>query len=228
MWSVAGACRRSRPQPHAHHGGDGVPHPCEHPRGSRRSVVSAEVTGLTSSRTRCRPRCSSSTRRSPVPLRNVVARSGAQLATARGIHEVVMQEMLHMTLVANVMNTLGVTPKIYLASFVPKYPGPLPHSDGKITCNCVRSRRPRWRRSARSTPATNPAPPERTSTTRSRSSTSGSCGRWAVRELAVGVDGEPEPASEAEHLLLRQRRRRDRGEEKRHRQDGDRDDHVRR
>ena len=58
---------------------------------------------------------------------------GRNSAAARGIHEVVMQEMLHMTLVANVMNALKAKPVIADAGFVPRYPGTLPHSDGKIT-----------------------------------------------------------------------------------------------
>lgn len=46
------------------------------------------------------------------------------------IQSVVMEEMLHLTLVANVMNALGGSPRIDSADFVPDYPCPLPHSAG--------------------------------------------------------------------------------------------------
>jgi len=42
------------------------------------------------------------------------------------IKSVVTEEMLHMTLVANVLNALGGTPQLNHAGFVPAYPGPLP------------------------------------------------------------------------------------------------------
>lgn len=54
---------------------------------------------------------------------------GRNRTAARVLHEVVMQEMLHMTLVANVLNGLGVTPSIYRPDFLLSYPAYLPHSN---------------------------------------------------------------------------------------------------
>ncbi|MEH0417411.1 ferritin-like domain-containing protein [Streptomyces sp. B21-083] len=42
------------------------------------------------------------------------------------IRSVVMQEMLHMALVANILNAIGATPQIAHPGTVPRYPGPLP------------------------------------------------------------------------------------------------------
>jgi rubrerythrin len=42
------------------------------------------------------------------------------------IRSVVMQEMLHMALVGNILNSMGATPRIGAPGFVPHYPGPLP------------------------------------------------------------------------------------------------------
>lgn len=42
------------------------------------------------------------------------------------IESVVFEEMLHMTLAANVLNALGGTPAIGHPGFIPDYPGPLP------------------------------------------------------------------------------------------------------
>lgn len=42
------------------------------------------------------------------------------------IESVVVEEMLHMTLAANVLNALGGSPSIDQPGFVPSYPGPLP------------------------------------------------------------------------------------------------------
>jgi hypothetical protein len=42
------------------------------------------------------------------------------------IESVVFEEMLHMTLAANVLNALGGTPAIGQPGFIPEYPGPLP------------------------------------------------------------------------------------------------------
>jgi hypothetical protein len=46
------------------------------------------------------------------------------------IHSVVIEEMLHMTIAANLMNALGGEPQINTPEFVPTYPGPLPMSVG--------------------------------------------------------------------------------------------------
>lgn len=48
------------------------------------------------------------------------------------IRSVVMEEMLHMTLVANLLNAIGGTPKLDEAEHVPKYPTHLPHSGEKF------------------------------------------------------------------------------------------------
>ncbi|UOD30130.1 ferritin-like protein [Massilia violaceinigra] len=47
-------------------------------------------------------------------------------AVAAIIESVVMEEMLHMLLVANVLNAIGGQPDIAAPGFVPRYPGPLP------------------------------------------------------------------------------------------------------
>lgn len=47
-------------------------------------------------------------------------------AIAAIIQSVVVEEMLHMTLVSNVMNALGGTPQVDKPGFIPTYPGHLP------------------------------------------------------------------------------------------------------
>lgn len=47
-------------------------------------------------------------------------------AIADIIQSVVVEEMLHMTLAANVLNAIGGTPQINTPDFIPTYPGPLP------------------------------------------------------------------------------------------------------
>lgn len=54
---------------------------------------------------------------------------GSNRAAAQVIQSVVMEEMLHMTLVANVLNAVGGHPAIDRHGFVPSYPTFLPHSD---------------------------------------------------------------------------------------------------
>jgi hypothetical protein len=49
---------------------------------------------------------------------------------ARLIRSIVVQEMLHMTIAANILIAIGGSPSINTASFIPKYPGPLPLSIG--------------------------------------------------------------------------------------------------
>lgn len=51
------------------------------------------------------------------------------------IRSVVLEEMLHMTLVANLMNAVGANPDLTKADFVPKYPHILPHSDACFEIN---------------------------------------------------------------------------------------------
>src|SRR5690606_1406942 len=43
---------------------------------------------------------------------------------------IVIEEMLHMTIAANILNALGGHPVINSADFVPEYPGPLPMGIG--------------------------------------------------------------------------------------------------
>ena len=45
---------------------------------------------------------------------------------ARSIHEITMEEMLHMALACNLLTAIGGTPEINTAEAVPVYPGPLP------------------------------------------------------------------------------------------------------
>ena len=52
--------------------------------------------------------------------------AGKNAAIAKIIQSVVIEEMLHMTLVSNVMNALGGSPQIDGPGFIPLYPGPLP------------------------------------------------------------------------------------------------------
>ncbi len=51
---------------------------------------------------------------------------------ARVIRSVVLEEMLHMALAANVLNAVGGSPSLNHAEFVPRYPGKLPHSFGQF------------------------------------------------------------------------------------------------
>ena len=44
------------------------------------------------------------------------------------IFDVALEEMLHMMLVANIMNAIGVPPRLKHSGFIPIYPGPLPGS----------------------------------------------------------------------------------------------------
>jgi hypothetical protein len=54
---------------------------------------------------------------------------GTNREAASVIRSVVMEEMLHMILVANVMNAVGRKPVLAKEGFIKPYPGPLPHSD---------------------------------------------------------------------------------------------------
>ncbi len=59
-------------------------------------------------------------------------REGANELPARIIRSVVMEEMLHMTLVGNVLNAVGGSPVIACEKFIPNYPCPLPFSNGAL------------------------------------------------------------------------------------------------
>ena len=49
-----------------------------------------------------------------------------------GVHGVVMEEMLHVVLAANVLNAIGGSPDLCHPQFVPRYPAVLPHSNGQV------------------------------------------------------------------------------------------------
>jgi hypothetical protein len=58
---------------------------------------------------------------------------GTNREAASVIRSVVMEEMLHMVLVANVMNAVGRTPVLAKPGFIKPYPAPLPHSDDSFS-----------------------------------------------------------------------------------------------
>ena len=65
-------------------------------------------------------------------------RGGSNVEAAELIESVVMEEMLHMVLAANVLNAIGGTPSIGHPGFVPRYPCTLPHSDGRLVVHLRR------------------------------------------------------------------------------------------
>src|SRR4051812_16031301 len=46
------------------------------------------------------------------------------------IRDVVIEEMLHLTLAANILNAIGGAPRLSDPQFIPTYPGPLPMGIG--------------------------------------------------------------------------------------------------
>ena len=58
--------------------------------------------------------------------------NGANVSASALIRSVVMEEMLHMVLVANLLNAIKGEAKVNDPQFIPKYPAPLPHSDKKF------------------------------------------------------------------------------------------------
>ena len=58
---------------------------------------------------------------------------GANTAASALIRSVVMEEMLHMLLAANLLNAIGGEPSVDSPKFVPSYPTYLPHSDQAFT-----------------------------------------------------------------------------------------------
>lgn len=56
-------------------------------------------------------------------------KDGANLVATNIIKSVVVEEMLHMVMAANILNAIGGTPVIDTKASVPKYPSFLPHSD---------------------------------------------------------------------------------------------------
>jgi hypothetical protein len=62
-------------------------------------------------------------------------KDGTNQQSVRQIRSVVMEEMLHMTLAANILNAIGGTPKVGDENFVPSYPTYLPQSDEAFVVN---------------------------------------------------------------------------------------------
>lgn len=59
---------------------------------------------------------------------------GKNVASSEIIESVVVEEMLHLTLAANVLNALGGSPVLDSPEFIPSYPGPLPGAvEGGLT-----------------------------------------------------------------------------------------------
>jgi hypothetical protein len=59
-------------------------------------------------------------------------RPGTNLQIAEHIREIVLEEMLHMTIAANILIAIGGSPSINQPGFVPNYPGPLPMNIGDL------------------------------------------------------------------------------------------------
>ncbi|SOD89704.1 ferritin-like domain-containing protein [Spirosoma fluviale] len=56
---------------------------------------------------------------------------GANLGQRKIIYSVVVEEMMHMSIAANILNALGGSPQINNPQFIPSYPGPLPMGIGQ-------------------------------------------------------------------------------------------------
>jgi hypothetical protein len=65
-------------------------------------------------------------------------REGSNAEAARIIQSVVVEEMLHMTLAANVLNAVGGKPKIGSRKWAPVYPSDMPHSAIRFKVNLLR------------------------------------------------------------------------------------------
>ncbi|MDX2121082.1 MAG: ferritin-like protein [Gemmatimonadota bacterium] len=62
---------------------------------------------------------------------------GSNVAVSALIRSVVMEEMLHMVLAANLLNAVGGKPDVSHRKFVPSYPAYLPHSDKAFQVNLL-------------------------------------------------------------------------------------------
>jgi hypothetical protein len=62
-------------------------------------------------------------------------KDGSNLEAVQIIKSVVVEEMLHMILAANVLNAIGGSPRLNHPEFIPKYPTFLPHSDDSFHVN---------------------------------------------------------------------------------------------
>lgn len=59
-------------------------------------------------------------------------RAGTNADIVRQIREIVIEEMLHMTIASNILIAIGGSPAINKPDFIPKYPGPLPMNIGDL------------------------------------------------------------------------------------------------
>jgi CDGSH-type Zn-finger protein len=59
-------------------------------------------------------------------------KDGHNAEAAEVIHSVFMEEMLHLTLAANLLNAVGGRPRLDAPELLPAHPTPLPHSDGSV------------------------------------------------------------------------------------------------
>lgn len=64
--------------------------------------------------------------------------AGANFEVAAILRSVVMEEMLHMALVANLLNALGGRPSVTHKGFIPEYPTTLPHGDHSFEVHLCR------------------------------------------------------------------------------------------
>jgi hypothetical protein len=65
----------------------------------------------------------------PYLLALYTIRPDTNMEAARILRTVVVEEMLHLTLAANIFNAVGGTPSLLASDFVPKYPAPLPDGE---------------------------------------------------------------------------------------------------
>lgn len=65
-------------------------------------------------------------------------REPANRVPAELIRSIVMEEMLHMTLVANLLNAVGGRPRLAYSGFVPAYPAHLPHCGARFKVSLER------------------------------------------------------------------------------------------
>jgi hypothetical protein len=63
---------------------------------------------------------------------------GRNLEAIQVISSVVVEEMLHLTLAANLLNAVGGRPQLAIPKMLPGYPRPLPHSDRSFEISLFR------------------------------------------------------------------------------------------
>jgi hypothetical protein len=63
---------------------------------------------------------------------------GRNLEAVEVISSVVVEEMLHLTLAANLLNAVGGRPRLDISKMLPGYPRPLPHSDRSFEISLFR------------------------------------------------------------------------------------------